>query len=126
MLANPETRIKKREYEMTPEALDTFRNLLLTWREDLLSTSDERDQSSATVHLDQQSVGRLSRMDALQGQALAKAGKVRAERQLKMIEAALKRIDNDDYGNCVECDEPINPKRLEIDPTTLHCIECAR
>lgn len=111
---------------MSPEELEKFRDLLLKWREDLQSTSDERDQSSGTVHLDQQSVGRLSRMDALQGQALAKAGKVRADRQLKMIEAALMRIDNDDYGNCVECDEPINPKRLEIDPTTVYCIACAR
>ena len=111
---------------MTPEELNKFRNLLLEWRDDLQSTSDVRDQSSDTVHLDQQSVGRLSRMDALQGQALAKAGKERAERQLKMIEAALVRIDNDDYGECMECGEPINPKRLEIDPTTLHCIDCAR
>lgn len=110
---------------MTPEELNKFRNLLLKWRDDLQSTSDVRDQSSDTVHLDQQSVGRLSRMDALQGQALAKAGKARAERQLKMIEAALMRIDNDDYGECMECGEPINPKRLEIDPTTLHCIDCA-
>ena len=42
-----------------------------------------------------------------------------------MIEAALMRIDNDEYGECMECGEPINPKRLEIDPTTLYCIECA-
>ena len=111
---------------MTPEELNKFRNLLLEWRDDLQSTSDVRDQSSDTVHLDQQSVGRLSRMDALQGQALAKAGKERAERQLKMIEAALMRIDNNEYGECMECGEPINPKRLEIDPTTLHCIDCAR
>jgi len=110
---------------MTPEELNKFRNLLLKWREDLQSTSDVRDQSSDTVHLDQQSVGRLSRMDALQGQALAKAGKERAERQLKMIEAALRRIDNNDYGECMECGEPINAKRLEIDPTTLYCIDCA-
>jgi len=110
---------------MAPEELEKFRQLRLNWREDLQSTSEVRDQSSDTVHLDQQSVGRLSRMDALQSQALAKAGKERAEQQLKMIEAALKRIDNDDYGDCLECGEPINPKRLEIDPTTLHCIECA-
>jgi len=110
---------------MAPEELEKFRQLRLNWREDLQSTSEVRDQSSDTVHLDQQSVGRLSRMDALQSQALAKAGKERAEQQLKMIEAALKRIDNDDYGDCLECGEPINPKRLEIDPTTLHCIESA-
>ena len=88
-------------------------------------TSEARDQASDTVHLDQQSVGRLSRMDVLQGQALAKAGKERAQRQLQMIEAALMRIDNDEYGECVECGEPINPKRLAIDPTTLHCVDCA-
>ena len=111
---------------MAPEELEKFRQLRLNWREDLQSTSEVRDQSSDTVHLDQQSVGRLSRMDALQRQALAKAGKERAEQQLKMIEAALKRIDNDDYGDCLECGEPINPKRLEIDPTSLYCINCAR
>lgn len=112
---------------MTPEELDKFRNLLLKWREDLLSTSDVRDESSGTVHLDQQSVGRLSRMDALQSQELAKAGKLRAEQQLRLIEAALVRIGNDDdYGECSECGEPINPKRLEIDPTSRYCINCAR
>jgi len=111
---------------MASEERETFRQLLLQLREELLSTSGVRDEASDTVHLDQQSVGRLSRMDALQGQALAKAGKERAERQLKMIEAALMRIDNDEYGECMECGEPINPKRLEIDPTTLYCIECAR
>lgn len=110
---------------MSPEELDRFRQLLRQLREELLATSDVRDQSSGTVHLDQQSVGRLSRMDALQGQALARAGKARAERQLKMIEAALTRIENEEYGECAECGEPINPRRLEIDPTTPYCIDCA-
>ncbi|XKH02000.1 TraR/DksA family transcriptional regulator [Marinobacter nauticus] len=111
---------------MTPEELEKFRQLLLKWREDLQSTSEVRDETSSTVHLDQQSVGRLSRMDALQSQALAKAGKERAEKQLKMIEAALVRIEKGEYGECMECGEPINPRRLEIDPTCLYCIDCAR
>ncbi|AKO52580.1 molecular chaperone DnaK [Marinobacter psychrophilus] len=111
---------------MANENLEKFRKLLLAQRDDLRSTSEVRDESSATVHLDQQSVGRLSRMDALQSQALAQAGKVRADRQLRLIEAALLRIDNDEYGDCRECGEPINPKRLEVDPTSLYCIHCAR
>ncbi|MEH6357062.1 MAG: TraR/DksA family transcriptional regulator [Marinobacter sp.] len=111
---------------MATENLDEFRVLLLKQRDDLLSTSDVRDESSGTVHLDQQSVGRLSRMDALQSQALAQAGKVRADRQLRLIEAALLRIDNDEYGGCRECGEPINPKRLKVDPTSLYCIDCAQ
>lgn len=111
---------------MTPQELDKFRNLLLKWREDLLSTSDIRDESSATVHLDQQSVGRLSRVDAMQSQELAKAVKERADRQLRMIEAALIRIGNNEYGECMKCGEPINPKRLEIEPASLSCIDCAQ
>lgn len=111
---------------MTPQELENFRQLLLKIREDLLSTSEVRDEASGTVHLDQQSVGRLSRMDALQSQALAKAGKERAERQIKLLEAALMRIENEEYGECLECGEPINPKRLEIDPAALYCIDCAR
>jgi DnaK suppressor protein len=111
---------------MPSESVETFRTLLLAQREDLLSTSEIRDESSGTVHLDQQSVGRLSRMDALQSQALAKAGKQRADQQLWLIEAALLRIDNDEYGGCRECGEPINPKRLEVDPTSLYCIHCAQ
>lgn len=110
---------------MNEKQLENFRERLLAHREELLSTRDIRDQNSGTVHLDQQSVGRLSRMDALQSQALAQAGKVRAEQQLRLIEAALKRIELDEFGECMECGEPINPKRLEIDPTTLHCIDCA-
>lgn len=111
---------------MTAEEIERFRKQLLDLREDLLSTSDTRDETSGTVHLDQQSVGRLSRMDALQSQALAQAGKERANHQLRLIAAALMRIERDEFGDCLECGEPINPKRLEVDPTTLYCIECAR
>ena len=56
---------------MDKSELEKFRKLLLDWRDDLQSTSDVREEGSGTVHLDQQSVGRLSRMDAIQGQALA-------------------------------------------------------
>lgn len=111
---------------MTADELNRFQQQLIRLREELLSTREARDEASSTVQLDQQSVGRLSRMDALQSQALAKAGQERAERQLRLIQAALMRIENDEFGECLECGEPINPKRLEIDPTCLYCIECAR
>ena len=104
----------------------TYKKQLTELREEIETLSEVTEEARQPVELDQTMVGRLSRMDALQGQALAKAGKERAERQLKMIEAALMRIDNDEYGECMECGEPINPKRLEIDPTSLYCIDCAR
>lgn len=103
-----------------------FKALLLGLKADILDTSATRDETSATVNLDQSCTGRLSRMDALQSQAIAVAGKARAEQQLRLIEAALRRLEADEFGECQECGEDINPRRLAIDPTCLYCIECAR
>jgi len=102
-----------------------FRERLLKLRAELQSVAKLGDESAAIVELDQTKVGRLSRMDALQAQAMAKASSERRDQTLRDIEAALKRIDNDDYGFCEECGEAINPKRLEFDPTVLLCIDCA-
>lgn len=78
-----------------------------------------------TVELDQQSVGRLSRMDALQGQAMAKAVGLKRQARLKRIDAALRRIAEDDYGYCRDCGEDIPAARLAIDPAIERCIGCA-
>ena len=86
----------------------------------------EREQASATVELDQASVGRLSRMDAMQQQAMAKSNQQRAAETLSRIEAALKRCDDGSYGFCLDCDEAIDPRRLELDPAVTLCIHCAQ
>ena len=98
---------------------------LLKLRAELQAIAESGDESAAIVELDQTKVGRLSRMDAMQAQAMAKASSERRERMLRRIDAALVRIDNDEYGYCKECDEPINPRRLEFDPTAELCIDCA-
>jgi len=67
----------------------------------------------------------LSRMDALQGQALAKETDRRRVRTIALARIALTRLDAGEYGDCEDCGEWINPKRLEMDPVTKHCIECA-
>ncbi len=102
-----------------------MRERLLKLRKELESAAAIGDESAAVVELDQSKVGRLSRMDAMQAQAMAKASGQRREAMLRDIEAALKRINDGEYGLCVDCDEPINPKRLEFDPTAIRCIECA-
>ncbi|MFC2990464.1 TraR/DksA family transcriptional regulator [Halomonas tibetensis] len=91
----------------------------------LIDDSLQSKESRATVMLDQQSVGRLSRMDALQGQAMAKAGEDRRQLLLRRIEAALARIGREEFGECIECGEWISAKRLQGDPTVLKCIDCA-
>lgn len=101
------------------------RNKLLELRAELLAAAEAGKESAAVVELDQTKVGRLSRMDAMQAQAMAQASAQRREQMLRQIDAALKRIDDDEYGYCLKCDEAINPKRLEFDPTVTLCIDCA-
>ncbi|MFN7000061.1 MAG: TraR/DksA family transcriptional regulator [Elioraea tepidiphila] len=79
----------------------------------------------APVDVDQQSVGRLSRMDSLQVQAMALATEERRRQQIARIDAALKRLDEGTYGECVICGGTIAPKRLELDPAVPTCITCA-
>ena len=104
---------------------EKWRDRLLALRAELESIAETGDESAAVVELDQSKVGRLSRMDAMQAQAMAKASSNRRQMMLTKITAALKRLDEDDYGFCRECEQPINPKRLEFDPTVIHCIDCA-
>ncbi len=82
--------------------------------------------SRAPVELDQQSVGRLSRMDALQKQNMELATEHRRQMRVKAIEAAIKRIDNGDFGYCLICDEKIASQRIELDPAISCCISCSQ
>ena len=77
------------------------------------------------VELDQSQVGRLSRMDAMQVQEMALEQERRREIEIKRINAALVRIAEGEYGFCSKCGEGISPKRLEFDPSTPMCVDCA-
>ena len=101
------------------------RNRLLALKQELEELSEMSEGSRTIVELDQQSVGRLSRMDALQGQAMAQASERQRRTDLMRIEAALKRLDDGDYGYCLVCGEEIAAKRLEIDPAAALCVTCA-
>jgi RNA polymerase-binding transcription factor DksA len=46
-------------------------------------------------------------------------------REVRMIEAALDRIENGSYGDCVRCGEPIGDERLDVVPATPFCRDCA-
>lgn len=111
--------------ELTDTDLAVFRRQLETERDDLMHQQDASDADRAPVTLDQQSVGRLSRMDAMQVQAMAKAVDDRRKLALAQIDNALKRLDAGDFGFCVNCDEPIARKRLELDPKAASCVTCA-
>lgn len=82
-------------------------------------------EAQSTVVLDQSRVGRLSRMDALQGQAMASAGALRRQQQRRRLLAALERLEQGHYGRCLDCDALIPEARLAIDPAAERCVKCA-
>ncbi|MDA1098508.1 MAG: TraR/DksA C4-type zinc finger protein [Proteobacteria bacterium] len=92
---------------------------------ELRALSDSAHESRKPVELDQSKVGRLSRMDAMQDQAMAQESERRRVGELQRIEAALRRLEGGGYGYCVSCDEAIAPARLELDPAVATCINCA-
>lgn len=83
-------------------------------------------EGQAVVPLDQQSVGRLSRMDALQNQAMARAQQSRRDIETRRLRAALARIGSGEYGACDDCGADIALRRLELNPAATLCITCAR
>jgi len=102
-----------------------LKNLLLSRQQDLLALEETGTEAAAIVELDQTRVGRLSRMDALQGQAISQERERRRKLQLQNIAAALRRIEQEDYGYCNECGEEIAFKRLQFDPAATLCFNCA-
>ena len=90
------------------------------------ASAADRHDNAGTVELDQARTGRLTRMDALQGQAMARASNARASQRQDAIKRALLRLDDGDYGDCRECGEEIALARLQVDPCALFCIACAQ
>jgi DnaK suppressor protein len=110
---------------MDKDRIESFKRHLMQQRQDLLALQETADEAAGTVELDQTSVGRLSRMDALQGQAMSRERDRRRQIELQKIAAALRRIEAGDYGDCVRCGEEIAIRRLDLDPAAPLCIDCA-
>lgn len=99
---------------------------LLAMREELVKLAQIGNEAARPVELDQSGMGRISRMDAMQVQAMAQDAKTRRELNVQRIDNALLRIEKGTYGLCVRCKKEISSQRLDFDPAILTCIECAK
>ena len=75
------------------------------------------DLSSYSYHMADQGTDAMEREKAFL--FASKSGRL-----LHHIDEALRRLRNNKYGNCIECDKPINPARLEAVPHARMCIKC--
>lgn len=109
----------------TPDALDArYRPLIEAELEQSHALTEAGGSDRSPVELDQQSVGRVSRIDSMQVQAMAQAGERRRKVRRNQLMEALKRLDAGEYGWCEACGELIAPRRLDADPAVTHCVDC--
>lgn len=71
------------------------------------------------------SIGRISRMDAINNKSVSEAALRTAKKKLSNLEVALFKINDEDFGNCSRCKKPIRPARLMYMPQSTRCINCA-
>ena len=110
--------------QLTQEQTKTLEKNLLVLKQEIESLVQIDESEAATVELDQSKVGRLSRMDALQRQAIAHVSQEHHLIQLQMINTALIAIKEGDYGYCEACGKAIPFERLSIKPESHCCVSC--
>lgn len=109
---------------MQAATLKDLRDKLLATRRSLEEGLAANPEAEGVVELDQTRQGRVSRVDALQQQAMAQASHASARQQIAAIDKALERIATGHYGDCEECGEPISVARLAARPEARQCIDC--
>lgn len=109
---------------MSAERQKHYRNLLEALAEEVKTFLKKSKDASEAVELDT-SIGRLSRMEAMQDQQMALELRRRKKRQLARVNNALRRLDEGAYGLCELCGGSISEERLEAFPDMMTCVNCA-
>jgi DnaK suppressor protein len=111
--------------DLTPEQRRELAQDLEALRDALEEALGQAREGARPVSLDNP-IGRVSRVDALQQQAMAQANRRSVELRLGQVRQALAAIDSGDYGTCRRCEEPIDFRRLKSRPETPFCVDCQR
>lgn len=110
---------------LTRTELQYFRDRVSALLDEITRAADDATANDmGTVMLDQACVGRLSRIDALQQQAMAAGWKETLQREHRRLLATWTRLREGSFGVCCKCEEPIPKNRLEADPGAPFCADC--
>lgn len=107
---------------MDQKTKNKFKKLLLEERQKLVNSS-RRDRDDITIDIDDlPDETDLAASEV--SQALAFKLRDRERLLISKIDQALARIEEDTFGVCQDCEEPIEPRRLEARPVSTLCIAC--
>lgn len=101
-----------------------LKKIVLKTKDDILHEIEELEIKTAPIAPDC-SLGRLTRLDAMQEKSLNQSVLEKAKIRLKKIDFVLTKIDSEDYGLCSICEEEIPYGRLCIVPESTICVNCA-
>lgn len=96
-----------------------FQSALEGKRKDLLSACLNREEIAIEVTADE-----MDRIQQQLSRELAIRNLDQTSKLLKSVQAALERIEDEMYGICLRCEEPIHEKRLKAIPWASHCVAC--
>ena len=71
-------------------------------------------------------IGRISRMDAINNKSINDRMLRKAKEKLKKLNLALSRINEKEFGMCINCNKLINENRLMLMPEVVRCVKCAQ
>lgn len=109
--------------DLGPDRREELHRDLLALREEIDKLLGLTRDGVRPVDLDEP-IGRLTRMDSLQMQSLAKASRQGLQVKRRQVLAALDAIEDGEYGLCRRCEEPIAFRRLKVRPETPFCLPC--
>jgi DnaK suppressor protein len=109
--------------DLLPSQIEELHAMLDVLVAELAQIVDQTRGGTRPVAVDEP-FGRLSRMDAIQQQSMLEANRAAAQRRLAQARAALRRIDEDVYGECQNCGEAVGYPRLSAAPESPFCVEC--
>jgi DnaK suppressor protein len=110
--------------QLTPKQTQELRSILQSTKTKLEQQLLDAESATGVVTLDQSTVGRVSRVDAMQQQSMAVSTRAKAQDTLRKVLQALLRMDKEDFGYCGQCYEPIQFNRLKVQPQANHCLKC--
>tara|TARA_B100001013_G_scaffold317438_1_gene225271 strand:+ start:4013 stop:4375 length:363 start_codon:yes stop_codon:yes gene_type:complete len=110
--------------KLSNQQLAAIRKRLLQLEKNLSQQMEINRDAASIVALDQTSVGRISRMEAIQQQSIALSTRRKTCLRLKRVQAALRALADNGYGFCEQCNELIAFERLLARPEANLCISC--
>jgi len=105
------------------DELEARRRALVKLHAELTELVSASAEGVKPVDLDEP-IGRISRVDAMQQQKMLAANRQAAQLRRRQVEAALARIDSEQYGECQSCGEEIEDRRLGAQPEAAFCFQC--